>query len=90
MRTFYCLLPSLFRLSSIVNIAALDDASAAEAPCRARAWVRAPDLEPGELVQGDVKVKLDGACDDVSSYSLGLRFAERSWVKTRCVSLYPS
>ncbi|KAF8589905.1 hypothetical protein K439DRAFT_1612466 [Ramaria rubella] len=50
---------------------------------RARAWVRAPDLEVGRVVQGHVKIKLDGICEEVSSYSLGLRFAERAWVKTR-------
>lgn len=51
--------------------------------CRARAWVRAPDLEPGKVIQGDVKVKLDGPCEEVESYTLKLQFSERSWVKTR-------
>ena len=41
-----------------------------------------------QVVQGDVKVKLDGACPEVLGYTLKLRFAERSWVKTRCESCY--
>jgi hypothetical protein len=83
MRAFTGLLLILYGFSRAIS--ALEDAPATEAPCRARVWVRAPDLEPGQVVQGHVKVKLDGSCEDVSSYSLGLRFAERSWVKTRCV-----
>ena len=82
-RTFGGLLLVLRGFATV--LAAQEDASAAGAPCSARVWVRAPDLEPGQVVQGHVKVKLDGSCDEVSSYSLGLRFAERSWVKTRCV-----
>jgi hypothetical protein len=83
MKTFPGLFFAWLGFSSLTS--ALDDASALEIPCRARAWVRAPDLGPGRVIQGDVKIKFDGSCDEVSSGSLGLRFAERSWVKTRCV-----
>jgi hypothetical protein len=83
MRISLSLLLALLKLS--INVAANDgsDTAEVEQPCRARAWVRAPDLEPGRVIQGDVKVKLDGECGDVSSYTLRLRFVERSWVKTR-------
>ena len=83
-----CSVVSLLELSTVVAAASAPSAeSDTVTPCRARAWVRAPDLVPGQVVKGDVKVKLDGACEEVSSYTLGLRFAERSWVKTRCAFL---
>ncbi|KAF9226272.1 hypothetical protein BS17DRAFT_776967 [Gyrodon lividus] len=47
------------------------------APCRVQAWVRAPDLVPGEVIEGDARIKLEGACPKVQSYSLGFRFKER-------------
>ncbi|KAH7931265.1 hypothetical protein BV22DRAFT_8466 [Leucogyrophana mollusca] len=50
--------------------------------CRARSWVRAPDMVPGTVLEGDVKVRLDGDCPEVTSYTLGLRFKERIFVKT--------
>ncbi|KAF8532273.1 hypothetical protein JB92DRAFT_2843987 [Gautieria morchelliformis] len=78
-----CSVVALVELSTVAVAADPSTESDAVTPCRARAWVRAPDLEPGQVVQGDVKVKLDGVCEEVSSYTLGLRFAERAWVKTR-------
>jgi hypothetical protein len=51
--------------------------------CNVTAWVRAPDLDPGQIIQGQVRIKTNGNCDHVASYSLGLRFAERAWVKTQ-------
>ena len=81
MRSFAVLQSVILGLSTI---AAALDAGETRHDCRARAWVRAPDLEPGEILQGDVRIKLDADCSDVSSYSIGLRFMERSWVKTRC------
>ncbi|KAG2053072.1 hypothetical protein BDR06DRAFT_486880 [Suillus hirtellus] len=45
--------------------------------CQARAWVRAPDMVPGEVIAGDVKIKLSGPCTDAKSYVLGLRYKER-------------
>ncbi|KIJ63098.1 hypothetical protein HYDPIDRAFT_41360 [Hydnomerulius pinastri MD-312] len=51
--------------------------------CRVGAWVRAPDLVPGEIIEGDARIKLEGECPDVESYSLGLRFKERVFWKIR-------
>ena len=79
---------ALLKLSR-VGVAATDDAEFTDEPsCRARARVRAPDLDAGRVVQGDVKVKLDGKYPEVLGYTLKLRFAERSWVKTRYESCY--
>ncbi|KAF8840064.1 hypothetical protein BDN67DRAFT_969106 [Paxillus ammoniavirescens] len=52
-------------------------------PCLVRAWVRAPDLVPGEIIEGDTRIKLEGDCPSVESYSLGLRFKERLFRKIR-------
>ncbi|OJA10098.1 hypothetical protein AZE42_07535 [Rhizopogon vesiculosus] len=57
-----------------------------DALCRGRSWVRAPDMVPGDVIAGDVKVKLDGPCTDVESYALGLRFKERVFWKLRWAS----
>jgi len=51
--------------------------------CRAHAWVRAPDMVPGDVIAGDVKIKLVGPCTDAESYALGLRFKERVFWKLR-------
>ena len=51
------------------------------AECTARAWVRAPDLAPNTIVQGDARVKISAECPAVESVTLGLRFKERSFVK---------
>ncbi|KAG2092512.1 uncharacterized protein F5147DRAFT_619664 [Suillus discolor] len=51
--------------------------------CQARAWVRAPDMVPGEVIAGDVKIKLSGPCTDTKSYALGLRYKERVFWKSR-------
>ncbi|KAF8589883.1 hypothetical protein K439DRAFT_1612447 [Ramaria rubella] len=56
---------------SILLTAADDASTEAQAACQIH-------LEPGGVVQGDVKIVLDGMCTAVSSYSVGLRFAERS------------
>ncbi|KAG2135328.1 hypothetical protein DEU56DRAFT_949282 [Suillus clintonianus] len=57
--------------------------SDAPAQCRARAWVRAPDMVPGDVIAGDVMVKLSGPCTDVESYALGLRYKEKVFWKLR-------
>jgi hypothetical protein len=57
----------------------------ADAPsqCQASAWVRAPDMVPGEVIAGDVKIKLSGPCTDAESYTLGLRYKEKVFWKLR-------
>ena len=88
MKIVFGVLLALFKLP-VISVSATDDAGVTDiSSCRARAWVRAPDLGAGQVVQGDVKVKLDGPCQEVLGYTLKLRFAERSWVKTRCESSY--
>ncbi|KAH7919071.1 hypothetical protein BV22DRAFT_1134108 [Leucogyrophana mollusca] len=49
--------------------------------CRAQSWVRAPDMAPGIVLEGDVKISLDGNCPEIRSYTLGLRFKERIFIK---------
>lgn len=49
--------------------------------CTLQAWVRAPDLAPGTIIQGDARLRLAAGCTLVESASLGLRFKERSFVK---------
>jgi hypothetical protein len=51
--------------------------------CHGRGWVRAPDMVPGDVIAGDVKVKLNGSCTNVESYALGLRYKERIVWKLR-------
>lgn len=51
--------------------------------CQARAWVRAPDMVPGDIIAGDVKVKLSGPCNDAENYVLGLRYKEKVFWKLR-------
>ncbi|KAH7924499.1 hypothetical protein BV22DRAFT_1129798 [Leucogyrophana mollusca] len=51
------------------------------ASCRARSWVRAPDMMPGTVLKGDVNIMLDGDCAEVKNYSLGLRLKERIFFK---------
>ncbi|KAF8832962.1 hypothetical protein BDN67DRAFT_1073021 [Paxillus ammoniavirescens] len=41
-------------------------------PCRVHAWVRAPDLVPGEIIEGDTRIELEGECPTVERYSFGL------------------
>ena len=48
-----------------------------QSSCRGHAWVRAPDMVPGDVIGGDVKIKLIEPCTDAESYALGLRFKER-------------
>ncbi|KAG1717470.1 hypothetical protein EDB19DRAFT_1260961 [Suillus lakei] len=55
----------------------------APSQCQARAWVRAPDMVPGEVIAGDVKIKLSGPCTDAESYALGLRYKEKLFWKLR-------
>ncbi|KAG1815194.1 uncharacterized protein BJ212DRAFT_1300357 [Suillus subaureus] len=57
--------------------------SDAPSQCQARAWVRAPDMVPGEVIAGDVKIKLSGPCSDAESYTLGLRYKEKVFWKLR-------
>ncbi|EGO03425.1 hypothetical protein SERLA73DRAFT_158078 [Serpula lacrymans var. lacrymans S7.3] len=59
----------------------IDSSTPEVADCRARPWVRAPDLTPGHVLQGDVKVRLDGLCPDVEKLVLGLRFKERAFLR---------
>jgi hypothetical protein len=49
--------------------------------CSIQAWIRAPDLSPGTIIQGDARLKLTAGCTAIESASLGLRFKERSFVK---------
>ncbi|KAG2135299.1 hypothetical protein DEU56DRAFT_981165 [Suillus clintonianus] len=59
--------------------------------CWAQAWVRAPDMVPGDVIVGDVRIKLNGpACADVESYGLGLRYKEMIFWKLRPESKYSS
>ncbi|KAG1859522.1 hypothetical protein DFJ58DRAFT_726244 [Suillus subalutaceus] len=59
--------------------------SDAPSQCQARAWVRAPDMVPGEVIAGDVKIKLRGPCTGAESYTLGLRYKEKTSRQTgRC------
>ncbi|KAG1790622.1 uncharacterized protein HD556DRAFT_682845 [Suillus plorans] len=51
--------------------------------CQAHAWVRAPDMVPGEVIAGDVKIKLSGPCTDAKSYAIGLRYKERAFWELR-------
>lgn len=51
--------------------------------CQGHAWVRAPDLTPGDVIAGDVKVKLLGPCAEAESYTIGLRYKERIFWKLR-------
>ncbi|KAG2341000.1 hypothetical protein BDR05DRAFT_1002152 [Suillus weaverae] len=57
--------------------------SDAPSQCQARAWVRAPDMVPGEVIAGDVKIKLSGQCTDAESFTLGLRYKEKVFWKLR-------
>ncbi|KAG2064707.1 hypothetical protein BDR04DRAFT_1122396 [Suillus decipiens] len=57
--------------------------SNAPSQCQALAWVRAPDMVPGEVITGDVKIKLSGPCIDAESYTLGLRYKENVFWKLR-------
>ncbi|KAG1779474.1 hypothetical protein EV702DRAFT_1195422 [Suillus placidus] len=74
------------------NVAAFTDTpspkpkepSDAPSQCQARAWVRAPDMVPGEVIAGDVKIKLSGQCTDAESFTLGLRYKEKVFWKLRC------
>ena len=52
-----------------------------ELECSIQAWVRAPDLAPGTIIQGDARLKATAGCATVESALLGLRFKERSFVK---------
>ncbi|KAG1859524.1 hypothetical protein DFJ58DRAFT_875232 [Suillus subalutaceus] len=70
------------------NVAALPspqskEPSDAPSQCQARAWVRAPDMVPGEVIAGDVKIKLSGPCTGAKSYTLGLRYKEKVFWKLR-------
>ncbi|KAG1902450.1 uncharacterized protein F5891DRAFT_1216514 [Suillus fuscotomentosus] len=73
------------------NVAAFTDSPSPESKepndipsqCQARAWVRAPDMVPGEVIAGDVRIKLSGPCTDAESYALGLRYKERIFWKLR-------
>ncbi|KIM76917.1 hypothetical protein PILCRDRAFT_825922 [Piloderma croceum F 1598] len=50
--------------------------------CNVKAWVRAEDLSPNAIVNGDLRIKVDQVCtDEVASVSLELRLNEFSEVK---------
>ncbi|KIJ63026.1 hypothetical protein HYDPIDRAFT_113541 [Hydnomerulius pinastri MD-312] len=76
---------TLLLLSFLASTISASEAEASEheLPCRVQAWVRAPDLVPGEIIEGDARIKLDGDCPEVESYALGLRLKEASLSKTR-------
>ncbi|KAG2131368.1 hypothetical protein DEU56DRAFT_456901 [Suillus clintonianus] len=59
------------------------DPSDAVSQCGARAWVRAPDMVPGDVIAGDVRIKLSGPCTKVKSYVLGLRYKEKIFWRLR-------
>jgi len=59
------------------------DPSNAPSQCQAHAWVRAPDMVPGEVIAGDVKIQLSGPCTGAESYTLGLRYKEKVFWKLR-------
>jgi len=59
------------------------DPSNAPSQCQAHAWVRAPDMVPGEVIAGDVKIKLSGPCTGAESYTLGLRYKEKVFSRLR-------
>jgi hypothetical protein len=40
-------------------------------------------MAPGDVIAGDVKVKLIGPCTDPESYTLGLRYKERVFWKLK-------
>ncbi|KAG2036006.1 hypothetical protein BDR03DRAFT_476378 [Suillus americanus] len=40
-------------------------------------------MVPGEVIAGDVKIKLSGPCSDAESYALGLRYKEKVFWKLR-------
>jgi len=40
-------------------------------------------MVPGDVITGDVKVKLIGPCADAESYTLGLRYKERIYWKLK-------
>jgi len=40
-------------------------------------------MVPGDVIPGDVKIKLSGPCPDVERYALGLRYKERVFWKLR-------
>jgi hypothetical protein len=55
--------------------------------CDVRGWLRAPDLLPGHIIDGDVHLLINGThpdCFNISSAHLGLRHKERGVVR------YPS
>ncbi|KAG1779498.1 hypothetical protein EV702DRAFT_104275 [Suillus placidus] len=56
--------------------------------CQAHAWVRAPDMVPGDVIAGDARVKLDGPGTEVKSYELGLHYKEKIFWKLRPESEY--
>ncbi|KAG1865220.1 hypothetical protein C8R48DRAFT_772919 [Suillus tomentosus] len=93
--SIYCSPEMLCWLSLVLvlatNVAAFTDLPSPESKepndvpsqCKARAWVRAPDMVPNEVIAGDVKIKLSGPCADVESYAIGLRYKERIFWKLR-------
>ncbi|KAG1868525.1 hypothetical protein F4604DRAFT_914418 [Suillus subluteus] len=90
--SIYCS-PDMLRWLSLAlvlatNVVALPtprskEPSDAPSQCQARAWVRAPDMVPGEVIAGDVKIKLRGPCTGAESYTLGLRYKEKVFWKLR-------
>lgn len=69
---------SLFALLSTANASVVISSPDA---CAIQAWVRAPDLDPGEIIPGQVRVKTKGSCNPILEYSVILRFKERVWAK---------
>ena len=68
-------------LSSLVLVAAVHGHVTPMAECTAHAWVRAPDLVPNAVVEGDARIKISAECPAIDNVLLGLRFKERSFVK---------
>ncbi|EIW74313.1 hypothetical protein CONPUDRAFT_77991 [Coniophora puteana RWD-64-598 SS2] len=45
-------------------------------------WVRAPDLSPNSVIQGDVRVKAETQCPEIENIHIGLRYKECSFAKS--------
>lgn len=52
--------------------------------CDIRAWVRAPDLQPGATIPAEVRVTMNGSmCGDIKGWSVGLQMKERGLLKVK-------
>jgi len=57
-----------------------------EKACHVEAWVRAEDLSPNAIANGDLRVQVNPSCTEkIASVVLQLQFDEFSEVKFLCV-----